>query len=143
MAAARTFRHTFVVPASDMDELGHANNTAYVRWVQEVAVAHSSAVGLDFSAYQRMGSVFVLRRHEIDYLRSVRAGDAISANTRIVDAAGVSCTREMVFEMEGAGVIAKSLTTWVMVDFVRSRPTRIPDAVRDAFEMPRRGGLFA
>ena len=31
---------TFSVAPGDIDELGHVNNTVYVRWVQEAAIAH-------------------------------------------------------------------------------------------------------
>lgn len=30
--------------SADIDELGHVNNTAYLRWVQDVATAHWRAV---------------------------------------------------------------------------------------------------
>ena len=34
------FEITFPVAPADIDELGHVNNTVYVRWVQDIAVAH-------------------------------------------------------------------------------------------------------
>ena len=34
------FSHSFTVEATDIDEQGHVNNVAYVRWMQDVAVAH-------------------------------------------------------------------------------------------------------
>ena len=40
------FRMDLVVPAEDIDALGHASNIAYVRWIQDVAVAHSESVSL-------------------------------------------------------------------------------------------------
>ena len=63
------------VGEADIDMLGHASNIAYLRWVQDVAVAHSAAVGLDMEGYSQLGAVFVVRRHEIDYLRPVVRGD--------------------------------------------------------------------
>src|SRR5690242_11781955 len=36
-----------IVEEADIDELGHASNIAYVRWIQAAAIAHSAAVGLD------------------------------------------------------------------------------------------------
>src|SRR4051812_31949898 len=67
----------------DIDMLGHASNIAYVRWVQDVAVAHSAAVGLDMEGYSQLGAVFVVRRHEIDYLRPVVRGDTLELRTWI------------------------------------------------------------
>src|SRR4051812_40246582 len=46
------FRLELTVSARDIDRLGHANNVAYVQWIQDVAVAHSHSIGLDWDAYQ-------------------------------------------------------------------------------------------
>jgi hypothetical protein len=52
----------------DIDELGHVNNAAWVRWIQDMATAHWRAVAdpAHVDAY-----VWVVTRHEIDYLRAV------------------------------------------------------------------------
>ncbi|MEJ7701119.1 MAG: thioesterase family protein [Pyrinomonadaceae bacterium] len=34
------FSHSFRVSTEDIDAQGHVNNVAYVRWIQDVAVAH-------------------------------------------------------------------------------------------------------
>ena len=41
------YRHLVEVRPEDIDELGHAGNLVYLRWVLEAALAHSTAVGLD------------------------------------------------------------------------------------------------
>ena len=38
------FARTFTAQATDIDELGHVNNAVWVRWIQEIAVAHWAAV---------------------------------------------------------------------------------------------------
>jgi acyl-CoA thioester hydrolase len=128
------FALTFDVQASDIDPLGHVNNIAYVRWVQDVAVAHSAAVGMDFAAYGRLGGIFVVRRHEIDYLRPVLRGDRILARTWISGVMAAKCFRstELVRE-SGTVTVARAVTTWGFVDTQTGRPTRIPIALREAF----------
>jgi acyl-CoA thioester hydrolase len=64
--APALFTMPLEVGEDDIDMLGHASNIAYLRWVQDVAVAHSAAVGLDMEGYSQLGAVFVVRRHEID-----------------------------------------------------------------------------
>ena len=81
--ASPEFHQQMVAPSSDVDELGHVSNIAYVRWIQEVAKAHSAAVGLDHAAYVRLGAVFVVRRHDIEYLAPAYGGDAIRLTTWI------------------------------------------------------------
>lgn len=125
---------TLDVDASDIDELGHASNISYVRWLQDVAVAHSAAVGLGYEAYARLGGVFVIRRQEVDYLRPALRGESLELRTRICNVAAAKCQRETEIARKSDGVIlAKALTTWGFVDTRSGRPTRIPDEVRVAF----------
>ena len=114
------------------------NNVAYVRWVQEVAVAHSAAVGFDYAAYRAIGGVFVLRRHEIDYLRSLKLGEAVEAVTWIEGVKGAQCDRVIEFRSidSGGAVVARSRTLWVFMSFERQRPVRIPHDIRVAFGYP-------
>src|SRR5260370_21803051 len=76
------FVHEARVAPGDIDELGHAGNLVYLRWVLEAALAHSTSLGLDQAAYLKMGQVWVVRRHEIVYLRPAFAGDALRVETR-------------------------------------------------------------
>lgn len=139
-----THHHLLVVQEHDIDELGHASNIAYVRWLQEAAVAHSAAVGLTFARYVELGGVFVVRRHEIDYLRSALRGDALEVRTWICNAAAAKSQRQSEIVRASDGVaLARALTTWGFVD-PTGRPTRIPDEVRVAFGFgprPRRRAL--
>ena len=75
------FRLEVVAEPGDIDRLGHVSNITYVRWIQEVAEAHSASVGWDHAAYVRLGAVFVVRRHEIDYRASALAGDRVVLTT--------------------------------------------------------------
>jgi acyl-CoA thioester hydrolase len=122
------------VADDDIDNLGHANNIAYVRWIQDVAVAHSETVGLGFAAYARIGAVFVIRRQEVDYLRPLLRGDTIQVRTWIGSVAAAKCQRATEITSAATGIVAaRALTTWGFVDFRSGRPTRIPDEVRVAF----------
>ena len=128
-----SFQLAFEVADADIDPLGHASNIAYVRWVQDVAVAHSVSLGLDLGAYLRLGGVFVVRRHEIDYLRPVLRGESLEARTWICSLMAAKCERATELVRPGDGVVvAKAMTTWGFVAQASGRPTRIPDAVKAA-----------
>src|SRR3954468_3925811 len=92
-ASPAVFTLAIEVGEDDIDMLGHASNIAYVRWVQDVAVAHSAAVGLDMEKYSQLGAVFVVRRHEIDYLRPVVRGETLQLRTWIDSASAAKCKR--------------------------------------------------
>src|SRR5204863_4416708 len=123
---------------SDIDELGHASNIAYVRWIQDVAVAHSTAVGLDMEAYRRLGGVFIVRRHEIDYVRPVLRGERIELRTWLDSTFAAKSLRatEIVRVSEPQIVAARAMTTWGFVEMATGRPVRIPESVRTAFGIP-------
>jgi acyl-CoA thioester hydrolase len=127
------------VADGDIDMLGHASNLAFVRWIQDVAIAHSSAVGLDLPAYVAMGAFFVVRRHEVDYLRPALRGDALVLRTWIASHAAAKCERatEIVRQADGE-LLARATTTWGFVEATSGRPMRIPDSVRVAFGFPPR-----
>lgn len=136
-------RVVFCLPMSvgedDIDMLGHASNIAYVRWVQDVAVAHSAAVGLGVERYLELGGVFVVRRHEIDYLRPVLRGEALELRTWIDSVSAAKCQRATeIARADGSSevVIARAMTTWGFIEFATGRPTRIPDTIRQAFGQP-------
>ena len=133
------------VGEADIDMLGHASNIAYLRWVQDAAVAHSAAVGLDMEGYSQLGAVFVVRRHEIDYLRPVVRGERLELRTWIDSASAAKCKRATEIVRLGAAelVVARAMTTWGFVELTSGRPTRIPDSVRVAFSQPTMRELSA
>jgi len=113
--------------------LGHASNIAYVRWIQDAAIAHSTAAGLGVEGYRDLGAHFVVRRHEIDYLRSALRDDVVTLETWIESWTGVTTLRRTRLVANGVEV-ARAATTWAFVDGASGRPARIPERVRQAFE---------
>ena len=134
------FEHGIRVEDGDIDMLGHASNIAFVRWIQEAAIAHSAARGLDVEAYMRLGACFVVRRHEVDYLRPVLRGESLLMRTWIDSAAAAKCERVTEFRRADApdAPVAKARTVWGFVEATTGRPTRIPDEIRMAFGYPPR-----
>ena len=124
-----------VLPA-DIDELDHANNQVYLRWVQDAALAHSSSLGLGYPEYLARGAAFVVRRHEIDYLRPAVEGDELDVATRVAALGSATSERRTVIRRAGDGaLIARAVTRWAFIDLRRGRPTRIPDDIRDRYPL--------
>jgi acyl-CoA thioester hydrolase len=132
------FSHDFEVGGDDVDELGHVNNLVYVRWVLDVATAHSRAVGWDFSAYRNAGGVFVVRRQEVDYLRPAFAGERVRVETWIDGLTRVTSVRRTRI-VRGDDELARAATTWAFVSVNGGRPMRIPEEIRAAFGMAATG----
>jgi acyl-CoA thioester hydrolase len=117
---------------ADIDELGHVSNLVYLRWVLDVAMGHSRSLGWDHAQYRELGAVFVVRRHEIDYLGQVTAGQTLSAETWVDDWKLASCIRKTELIRDGK-VVARAATTWAMMSFASGRPIKIPDELRAKF----------
>ncbi|MCB9605251.1 MAG: acyl-CoA thioesterase [Polyangiaceae bacterium] len=127
---AKVFSQRFCVLHEAIDELGHVSNLEWVRWVSRIATAHSESVGLGFSAYQKLGLLWVVRRHEIDYLAEALEGQELEVTTWIDDVRGATSRRSTRFhrtEPDGRRrLLVSAETTWAMIDVQRRRPTRVP-----------------
>ncbi|MEM9169396.1 MAG: thioesterase family protein [Pseudomonadota bacterium] len=132
------FETAFVAPltprAEDFDMLGHVNNAVYVRWVQEMAVAHwETTAPPDMVA----GSVFVVLRHEIDYRDPILPGDAVEGRTWLGRARGPRFERFVDVRKPGAAKPAAfARTDWCRLNTLTRRPMRIDAALLEAFDVP-------
>jgi acyl-CoA thioester hydrolase len=126
----------FAIPitpaAEDIDELGHVSNLVYLRWVMDVAMAHSRAVGWDFAHYRELGAAFMVRRHEIDYVSQVTLGEPLRAETWVDVWKLASCIRRTEILRDGK-VVARAATTWALIALASGRPQRIPDHLAVVF----------
>jgi acyl-CoA thioester hydrolase len=117
------FVHPITIAQEDFDDLDHVNNVVYVRWVQEVAGAHWRSVAPpDMLA----SSVWVVSRHEIDYLRPVLASHKIEGRTWVLPPEGPRSYRCVAICRSDTGeVMAFTKTTWYLLDSQSMRPKRI------------------
>jgi acyl-CoA thioester hydrolase len=125
-AMAERFAIPITPAADDIDELGHVSNLVYLRWVQDVAMAHTRALGWDYAQYRALGAVFMVRRHEIDYVAQVTLGQALRAETWVDSFRLASCVRKTEILRDGK-VVARAATTWAMIGLASGRPQKIPD----------------
>lgn len=127
------FEHPHVVTAAEIDELDHAGNIHYVRWMQEAAVAHSAANGWPAERYIELGAGWVVRSHEITYLRPAFEGDAIIVRTWVSNLrAAMSMRHYEILDSEQV-LLARAKTDWAFVNYSKQKPARIPQEVIDCF----------
>ncbi len=113
---------TKTAQAEDIDELGHVNNAVWVRWIEEVATAHwrAAADPAHVEAY-----VWVITRHEIDYLKPLLEGQTVTARTWAEEPKGARSVRQMEFVGADETLHVRSRTAWAMIDRATGRPQRI------------------
>ena len=128
------FTRTFIASPEHIDELGHVNNTVWLQWVQEIAVAHWNTV----AAPEHVAHFFwVVTRHEIDYRGNIGEGESVAATTYIPDPPkGARFDRCVDFRDAQGRVIVAARSTWAMIEKATGRLTRI----RDEHSAPFLGG---
>jgi acyl-CoA thioester hydrolase len=126
-----TFELSITPTPADIDELGHVNNAVWVRWLQDIAGAHwvARADLAHVEAY-----IWVVVRHEVDYLGNVRAGETVTARTWIPDPPrGARFDRHVEFTGPDGKVKVRAKTTWAIVDKATGRILRVPIEITRRF----------
>lgn len=128
------FRMAIEPAPADFDELGHVNNAVYLRWAQQIAVAHWALVA-PMAMKQRF--LWVVLRHEIDYRDPILPGDPVEARTWLGRASGPRFDRFVDIRKPGAARPAASVrSTWCLLDAETRRPRRVGAEILEAFRVP-------
>jgi acyl-CoA thioester hydrolase len=134
MPFSAEFRDEIVAAPEDIDELGHVSNVVYVRWIQDVAKAHSAAVGWDYDRYRAFGAVFVVHKHVVEYRAPAFAGDRIACVTWVESfSAATSDRRTRIVRLSDDKELVRASTLWALVGVDGGRPRRIPPEISHAF----------
>lgn len=125
------FTQTITATPADIDELGHVNNAVWVRWIQEIAVAHWVALA---PAEHQAAYVWVVTRHEVDYRGNVVAGETVTGETWIAaPPKGARFDRHVRFTGADGKVKVEAVTTWAMLDRATGRLARVRDEIAAPF----------
>jgi acyl-CoA thioester hydrolase len=127
------FELPLVIRPDDIDELGHVNNVVYLRWVQDVAIAHWSSAA---TPEQQAAVAWVALRHEIDYKLAARLGDDIVARTwvGIADSHRFERHTEIVRVADNK-VLARARTLWCPISRASGKITRVSNEIRARFSV--------
>ena len=135
----KVYQHHHVVSDHEIDWVGHANNVAYVAWMQAAGIAHSAANGWPVERYLEMGCGWVARVHRIEYVRPAFRGEPIVVETWIAELKRATCLRRYeVHRPDDANLLARAETRWAFVDFASGQPRRIPAEFFDWFQAVER-----
>jgi len=122
------------ITAESIDLNGHVNNQEYVRWMQDIATAHSHAQGWTVARYFATKTTWVIRSHYIEYLRPAFVGDELLVATWVAGMAAQTSPRKYRFVRTRDGkTVAEAETLWVYCDATSGRPQDITAEVRAAF----------
>jgi len=130
------YEHAIVVTRAEIDNLDHANNGAFVVWMQEAAMAHSAANGWPPDRYHQDHAGWVVRSHSIEYLSPAYLGNQIAIRTWVSRMRRVVSWRRYDFVREEDGVtLVRAETKWAYIDFATLKPLQIPSILLDDFDI--------
>jgi len=122
-----------IAPES-IDMNGHVNNQEYVRWMQDIATAHSHEQGWTVARYLDTRTTWVIGSHYIKYIRPAFLGDVLMVATWVAGMDAQTSPRKYRFVRARDGKTAvEAETLWVYCDATSGRPLAITPDIRDAF----------
>mgnify|MGYP000104923507 CR=1 FL=1 len=126
MIAVYHLRHT--VTAGEIDQLGHAGNIHYVRWMQDAAVSHSEALGWPLERFLVLGAGWVVRSHQVTYLRQALEREVIEVRTWVANMRRSTSLRK--YEIRNAAgdllAVPKPMTTAQRLIFAGTPDFSVP-----------------
>ncbi|MDG1195479.1 MAG: thioesterase family protein [Polaribacter sp.] len=124
---------TITVSAEDIDNLQHVNNLVYLKWMDKIATTHWTHLTKNNPLPQY---VWVVMRHEIDYLKQASLGDEIIVKTWVGETKGITSIRFMEFYKKNV-LLVKAKTIWAMLDSKTLKPVRIRENVLKVLQAPK------
>lgn len=118
-----------LMPAdADIDGLQHTNNAVYVRWCEQIAWAHSAALGLSLADYQRLDRAMAIRHAAYDYLLPTVVGEALMLATWLVggDARLAMERRFQLQRVRDGATVLRGRWELICIDISAGRARRMP-----------------
>jgi acyl-CoA thioester hydrolase len=113
------------VTSEYIDDLNHVNNVVYIQWMDKVAFEHWEFLTQKDPLPQY---IWVVLKHEVDYLKQAVLGDIITVKTWVGETKGFKSERLMEFYKNNQ-LLVKAKTVWGMLDAENYKPSRIRENV--------------
>jgi acyl-CoA thioester hydrolase len=122
------------VQPQHIDLMRHTNNVVYLQWLEEVAWAHSIALGLGPAEYEALGHGMVVRQHELTYIQATRLGEVLWLGTWLTAIDRLNLHRQYQFVRASDGqTVFRGRTHFVCVDIEHGRVRRMPEAFQHGY----------
>lgn len=118
-----------IVDLNHIDDLNHVNNAVYLEWINDISKRHWIKLS---NEKIRLKNIWVVLRHEIDYLKASYLDDKLLIRTWVGDSSGFKSIRHTEVYKNNI-VIAKAKSTWCLLDPKSLKPQRITDEIFKLF----------
>lgn len=129
-----TYERTFKVRHYECDAYGHVNHANYVRYMQETALDASAAVGYTIPRYAEMERQWWIYETDVTYLRPLSYGDSVTVKTWAEYFRRIRARRAYELRLANSDeIVARGVSHWVFLNTTNRRPTKVPQAMINAF----------
>lgn len=124
------------VSDADIDGLGHANHSVYVKWLEACSWAHSLELGLSLADYLRLDRGLAVVNNTLDYQGSAYANERLLVATWIVALEkDLKLTRQFqIIRQSDQRALLRARTTFVCVEISSGKPKRMPREILAALD---------
>ncbi|MDR3612545.1 MAG: thioesterase family protein [Candidatus Obscuribacterales bacterium] len=115
----------------DIDSAGHVSNIVYIRWLEDLRLELFEK-HFSLQAFVQENITLVLATTHIDYKRSIRLFDRVTAQMWVESLTNATIKLRAEFAVDGK----KTTEAWhsaVFVDLRTMKPRRVPEIVRTRF----------
>jgi acyl-CoA thioester hydrolase len=117
-----------------MDAASHVHDSVFLKYMQQAAVEASADAGYDTRRYDKLGTIWVIRRQTIAYLAPLTFGDIVEVTTWVSDMRRVRSHREYELRLVSDGrLVAIAQVDWVYINTTTLFPRRIPAELSEVF----------
>jgi len=127
--------HRVTARDADIDGYGHVNNAVYVRWLDEAAWSHSSALGVPPETCLATRCGMAVWRTQLNYLAPAFAGEEVEVGTWILGSdRRLRVDRRFQLRRAADGrCLVRALVHYVCIDLDTGRPRRMPPGYVSAY----------
>jgi len=130
--ATAAFHHPIGIVPSDIDHMGHVNNSVYLKWVQEAVVRYWESLAPPDAVARHL---WVALSHEIKYRRPAFLDDIVVADVIADKVEGAKAFFTTVIK-RGDQTVAEVTSSWCCLDAATKRPARLARDIAERF-LPR------
>ncbi|MBQ6472888.1 MAG: hypothetical protein IJJ33_12970 [Victivallales bacterium] len=125
----RVWREDFRVRHSEVDRQNRLKTDALFDYIQQGAADHADALGCGFNMATSGNMMWVLSRMTLQFRRAPASGERLTLQTWPSGFDRLFALREYLLKDADGEIVTFGTSFWCLVDFVRMRPLRLPEAL--------------
>lgn len=123
---AAVLSREYAVRTAHLGPEGLLAAAALMEMAQDAARRHAVALGFGLERLQSLGRTWLLRRFRLDWIERRRELGSLTIQTWPSGRRGVQALRDYRVVDAADRVLAAGASSWLMIDFERRRPVRLP-----------------